>query len=134
MADCLFCKLINKEIPCHKLYEDNNFLAFLDIHPHALGHTVLIPKQHVQLTLNLNNQLCRKTLPVIKKVLQLLKEKLNPPAFNIAWNDGQLAGQVIPHLHIHIFPRYQNDGGGSVHSIIKNPGKLSVEEVAKLFQ
>ena len=65
--------------------------------------------------------------------MQKLKMKLKPDGFNVGWNDGEVAGQVVPHLHIHIFPRYKGDGGGSVHSIVNNPGRMSVQEVAKLF-
>jgi histidine triad (HIT) family protein len=59
---------------------------------------------------------------------------LHPDGFNVGWNHNSVAGQVVPHLHVHIFPRYQGDEGGSMHSIIKNPGTKTVEEVAALFR
>jgi histidine triad (HIT) family protein len=130
---CIFCKIVNKEIPNHKVFEDNDFLAFLDVYPHAKGHTVIIPKEHVNLISELDDDKSKDLMLIIKKVMKIIKDKLNPDGFNVGWNSGESAGQVVPHLHIHIIPRYDGDGGGSIHSIIKNPGDLAVEEVAKLF-
>ena len=132
MTDCIFCKIINGEIPCHKIYEDENSLAFLDIKPHAKGHTVLIPKQHGETAFDFTETYLEGFLPSIRRIMNILKDKLNPDGFNVGWNNGSTAGQVVPHLHIHIFPRYEGDDGGSMHSIINNP-QMDVEEVAKLF-
>ena len=126
-------KITKKEIPSNKIYEDNDFLAFLDVYPHAKGHTVIIPKEHVNLISELDDEKSKNMMLIVKKVMNIIKKKLNPDGFNVGWNSGETAGQVVPHLHIHIIPRYSGDGGGSIHSIIKNPGDLSVEEVAKLF-
>ncbi|PIZ50591.1 HIT family protein [Candidatus Woesearchaeota archaeon CG_4_10_14_0_2_um_filter_33_13] len=134
MSDCIFCKIIKKEIPSFQIYEDDNFLAFLDVHPHAKGHTIIIPKNHARLISDLDEKKSGLLIPFIKNVMQLLKTKLNSDGFNVGWNNGEKAGQVVPHLHVHIMPRYSGDGGGSMHSIIKNPGELSVQEVAKLFK
>ncbi len=134
MEKCIFCKIGSGKIPAHKVYEDKDFLAFLDIHPHALGHTVIIPKIHAQNIFDLDETKTKKFIIAVKRTMQLLQEKLNPEGFNVGWNQNQVAGQAILHYHIHIFPRYSGDGGGSMHSIIKNPGDKSVEEVAKLFK
>ena len=133
MENCLFCKIINKDIPCHKVYEDESALAFLDIKPHAMGHTVVIPKVHAVRAFDLDNEKFNGLILTVRKAMNLLQEKLNPEGFNVGWNDGKAAGQVVPHLHVHIFPRYDGDGGGSMHSIVNNPNEISVEELAKLF-
>ncbi len=133
MTDCIFCKIVKKEIPSYKIYEDENFLAFLDVYPHAKGHTVIIPKEHVNLISELNDEKSKNLMIIVKKVMKIIQEKLNPSGFNVGWNSGETAGQVVPHLHIHITPRYVGDGGGSIHSIVKNPGEMSVEEVFKQF-
>ena len=132
--DCLFCKIGKKEIPAQVIYEDENSLAFLDIKPHTKGHTVVIPKNHAQIVFDLNDRKYQQLMLSAKKTMELIKEKLNPDGFNVGWNHNTAGGQVVPHLHIHIFPRYNGDGGGSMHSIVNNPGDLSVEEVAKLFE
>ena len=134
MNDCIFCKISNGEIPCHKVYEDVEHLAFLDVKPHTQGHTVIIPKTHVMTVLELNDKKYLSLMLAVKKVMGLIQEKMDPDGFNIGWNHNTAGGQVVPHLHIHVMPRYNGDNGGSMHSIVKNPGKKSVEEVAKLFK
>lgn len=133
MNNCLFCKIINKEIPAHIIYEDKDSLAFLDIKPHSKGHTVVIPKKHAVTPFDLDLKSFQKLMLGVKKVMEKLRDVLYPDGFNVGWNQNTAAGQVVAHLHIHIFPRYNGDGGGSMHSIIKNPGALSVDDVAKLF-
>ena len=103
---CLFCKIINGEIPCYKVYEDNDFLAFLDISQATVGHTLVIPKKHVTNVFELDDETASKMLIVVKNVANKLKEKLNLSAVNILNNSGSLAGQTVHHLHIHIIPRY----------------------------
>ena len=133
MEDCIFCRIGRGKIPSHKIYEDKNSFAFLDIHPHAKGHTVVIPKIHAVTIFDLEEKQMRSLMLAVKKTMGLLQKKLRPDGFNVGWNSGAAGGQVVPHLHIHILPRYSGDGGGSIHSIIKNPGEKAVEEVAKLF-
>jgi len=115
------------------VYEDKEILAFLDIHPHALGHTVVIPKKHAETVFDLSEQQNANLMNAIVKIMTKL-DRLHPDGFNTGWNHNPAGGQVVPHLHVHIFPRYNNDGGGSMHSIIKNPGNKSVDQVAKWFQ
>lgn len=131
--DCIFCKIAVKQIPSQMVYEDSHFLAFLDVKPHAKGHTLIIPKKHASGMMDLPADDTKRMLSVVQQILLKLKEKLGAQGFNVGWNDGSIAGQVVPHLHLHILPRYSSDGGGSFHSIIKNPGNASVEEVARLL-
>jgi len=132
MSECIFCKIIKGEIPCYKVHEDKNSLAFLDIKPHSKGHTVVIPKQHGETASDFTETYFTEFFSSVKKTMEILQNKLNPDGFNVGWNNGSTAGQVVPHLHIHIFPRYDGDGGGSMHSIINNP-QIDIEKVAKLF-
>ena len=134
MTDCIFCKIAAGEIPAYKVHETKSAFAFLDIHPHAQGHTVVIPKIHAKTLFDLNDVKTKEFFLAVKVTMHKLEEKLHPDGFNVGWNQLEAAGQVVPHLNIHIFPRYLQDGGGSFHSIAKNPGKLSVEEVAGLFK
>ena len=127
---CIFCKIIKKDVPCHKVYENETNLAFLDVHPHAKGHTIVVPKEHRESFFDLTEQEMMDLILTVRKTMELLKEKLNCSGFNVGWNDGEVAGQVVPHLHVHIMPRYNGDGGGSMHSIINNPSN-SVEELFK---
>ncbi len=134
MSDCIFCKIGAGEIPSHKVYEDTESLAFLDIHPHAPGHTVVIPKKHAETVFDLGEEEMPALMLAVRKTMIKIDSKLAPDGFNVGWNHHPAGGQVVPHLHIHIMPRYNGDGGGSMHSIIKNPGRKSVEEVAILLK
>jgi histidine triad (HIT) family protein len=133
MDKCIFCKIVNKEILSHKVFENGKVLAFLDVKPHAKGHTVVIPKKHGVSAQDFTETEYLEVMTAAREVMSLLKVKLKADGFNVGWNDGSAAGQVVGHLHIHVMPRYNGDGGGSQHSIINNPGELSVEDVAKLL-
>ena len=130
---CIFCKIIEGEIPSYKVYEDENVLAFLDIFPHTKGHVVVIPKQHYENLEDLPIEQWQYLSVGIKNSLKIVNDKISPDGCNIGINNKEVAGQVVPHVHWHILPRYNKDGGGSIHSIIKNPGEQKVEEIAKLF-
>lgn len=133
VTDCIFCKIVAKEVPNHTVYEDDRILAFLDIHPHAKGHTVVIPKRHAETVFDMTDDEMKAVSIGMKRVMERIKKVLNPDGFNTGWNDGKAAGQVVSHVHIHVFPRWTTDGGGSMHSIIKNPGDMTPSEIAKLL-
>ncbi|MBP7992811.1 MAG: HIT family protein [Candidatus Magasanikbacteria bacterium] len=128
--DCIFCKIINKEIPNYTVYEDDHVLAFLDIFPHAEGHTVVIPKVHAHNLVELSQDFIEPLFSGVKKVQEKLMVALNPEGFSVGWNHGEAGGQAVPHLHIHILPRWNNDGGGSMHSLTK---KLENPDVKAVF-
>lgn len=128
--DCLFCKIINKEIPNYTVYEDDHVLAFLDIFPHAIGHTVVIPKMHAENLLELSESEIAPLFAAVQKVQAKLQTALQPEGFTVGWNHGQAAGQAVPHLHVHILPRWQADGGGSMHSVLP---KLNNPDVKAVF-
>lgn len=106
---CIFCKIIAGEIPCSKIYEDESSLAFLDIKPVNLGHVLIIPKKHYQDLEEIPAEELASLIKVVKKIGELIKTKLRAEAYNLSENNGPLAGQIIPHLHFHIVPRYLND-------------------------
>lgn len=129
--DCLFCKIINKEIPAEIIYEDGEAVAFLDIHPRSPGHTVVLPRHHAENILDLPDEKIEGIFKAVKKVAELLNKSLMPDGFTIGINHGKVSGQTIDHLHIHIIPRWFNDGGGSVHDVVNNQPKESLEEISK---
>lgn len=131
--DCIFCKIVRGEIPSHKIYEDDNCFAFLDINPLADGHTMVIPKKHADQLEDLSSAEAGRVFEGVHKISELVKEKLCAPATTIGINNGEAAGQVVPHLHIHIVPRFPGDGGGHIHSIVQAEIKRDVEEVAKIL-
>lgn len=110
MNDCLFCKIIKGEIPAAKVYEDDNVLAFLDIHPVNPGHTLIVPKIHFDNLLDADDEILKAMIVATKKVAAAILKGLKYEAFNLEENNGAIAGQVIPHLHWHIVPRTADDG------------------------
>ncbi|HZX00896.1 MAG TPA: HIT family protein [Candidatus Paceibacterota bacterium] len=124
--NCLFCKIVNGEILSEKIYEDEAAFAFLDIHPLSPGHTVLVPKVHAENILDLPEAAVGPLFLAVKKVTATLNLALKPHGFTIGINHGKVSGQAIDHLHIHLIPRFEGDGGGSIHSVVKNPPQESV--------
>lgn len=133
MKDCIFCKIIAGDIPNHTVYEDSHSLAFLDIKPHAKGHTVVVPKVHAPTLFDFNEQLTHDFLFAVKRSMEIIQQRLQPEGYSVGWNHGEAGGQAIHHLHVHIMPRWEHDGGSNMHGIINNPGDATVEEVAALF-
>lgn len=108
--NCIFCKIINKEIPAQIIFENNNYLAFLDIQPNTLGHTLVIPKKHVDSFLKQSDEGAADHMKVVHSIATQLHGILGSSGFNVAINNGQAAGQIIEHVHWHIIPRYDGDG------------------------
>lgn len=134
MSDsCLFCKIVRHEIPNYTVYEDDHTLAFLDIHPCVKGHTVVIPKVHGETMLDLNGEIVKEFFGGVKRALERVEQVLSPDGFTIGINHGEAGGQAVPHLHVHILPRWKNDGGGSVHTVVENSDEVKVKEIAKFF-
>jgi histidine triad (HIT) family protein len=110
MEDCVFCKIVNGEISTKKTYEDDNFIGFLDAHPKADGHSLIVPKKHFKSILDMPSSLGEEMLDTVKEVALGLVKIGNAEGFNIVVNSGESAGQVVHHFHIHIIPRKNGDG------------------------
>ncbi|MCP3872102.1 MAG: HIT family protein [Desulfobacteraceae bacterium] len=108
--DCLFCKIINGEIPCTKIYENDKVLSFMDISPMNEGHLLVIPKTHGATILELPETDFLAVMAATKKIAQAANKALNPDGINILQLNGEAANQVVPHLHVHIVPRWDGDG------------------------
>ena len=126
MEECLFCKIINKQIPAKTVYEDEKVLVFLDINPVSDGHLLIIPKKHVKNVLELPKDLAADMVEIIQaKIYPLLKDKLQIDGMTVIQNNEY--GQEVPHYHIHIIPRYQEDGIKTV----RKQQLLSIDEIEK---
>ncbi len=132
--DCIFCKIAEGEVDSEKIFETENVISFLDINPRAPGHSLVIPKKHVETLPELEDELVSEIFQMTKKVEKLLKNSLAPDAFTIGINDGKAAGQEIPHLHVNIIPRFKGDGGGPIHSVVNNPPEEDVSETGDKIQ
>ena len=110
MEDCIFCKIIKGEIPSYKVYEDEDILAVLDINPSSDGHTLVFPKKHTQNFEDTDEETLSKLMVVVKKIGLAIKNNLGADSYNVCENNDLIAGQIVPHIHFHIVPRYKGDG------------------------
>lgn len=107
---CIFCKIINNEIPSFKIYENDYVLCFLDINASTDGHTLIVPKKHFTNIFDVDEEYLNEITKAIKIVTKKLESSLGVNNVNIINNSGELAGQTVMHLHFHVIPRYENDG------------------------
>lgn len=110
--NCIFCKLAGGDIPTATLYEDDDFRVILDANPAAKGHALIIPKEHYANLYELDDELAGKVMVLAKKMITKLTDLLGCDGYNIVQNNGEAAGQTVFHFHLHMIPRYQNDGVG----------------------
>ena len=109
MNDCLFCKIINGEMPSHKVYEDEDILAFLDINPVNPGHTLVVPKKHYENLYETPDEALAKLMAVVRKLAVSIRSGLNADGTNIEMHNDEISGQLISHTHIHIIPRFEGN-------------------------
>lgn len=110
ITDCLFCKIISKEIPADLIYEDDNGIAFLDIRPVNKGHALLVPKKHSQDLLDADDATLALMMSTVKRLAGAIMSATGAAGFNLHVNTKPAAGQVVFHTHFHIIPRFSNDG------------------------
>lgn len=133
MDNCLFCKIIKGDIPCYKIYEDEYTLAFLDIAKDIDGHTLVLPKKHCSSILDCDEETLNHVMNTVKLISKHYVDNCGFTGINIINNNGQSAEQTIPHLHIHIIPRNDNDNisvfpkfNGAKYSLEENIKKLKL--------
>ncbi|HNV96754.1 MAG TPA: HIT family protein [bacterium] len=110
MKNCIFCKIINGEIPSYKIYDDEFTFAILDINPTSRGHVLVLPKKHFDMTENTDNEILEKMIVVSKNLGKKIRKILKSDGFNININNDKYAGQEIMHTHFHIVQRFDGDG------------------------
>jgi len=110
MPECIFCQIIQKKVPSRIVFEDDISVAFLDINPANPGHIIVIPKEHRETLLNIPVDELKKISANIQAIAVAALKSTNASGFNILQNNGQDAGQLIPHVHFHIIPRFKDDG------------------------
>jgi len=117
--ECIFCKIATGELPSTKVYEDSEILAFMDIGPVVKGHTLVIPRQHIDPITSIPAELLQKLILVVQKVAGAQMAGLKADGLNITQANGKVAGQIVPHAHFHVIPRFDTDG----YSFKWRPGK-----------
>ena len=126
--NCIFCKIIAGEIPSHTLYEDEKFKVILDVGPATKGHALILPKEHYANLYELPEEVAMDVMKLAKRMVKVMTEKLGCDGFNLVQNNGEVAGQTVFHFHMHLIPRYKNDG-----EILKyNVKNFTQEELAEI--
>ena len=131
--NCIFCKIINGEIPCYKVYEDDKVLAFLDISQASKGHTLIVPKIHYANMLECDEETVAYMYKIANKLGNQIVNSLGAKGMNILTNINEVAGQTVKHFHIHLLPRYNDEDGVKIDFISSNPSKEDLESVLKLI-
>ena len=123
--DCIFCKIANGSIPSKTIYEDEKFRVILDLGPATKGHALILPKEHYADIYEIPEETIGDAMKLAKKMAGLMTDKLGCDGFNIVQNNGEAAGQTVKHFHIHLIPRYKDDG----QHIFWEPGEVSQDEL-----
>ena len=126
--DCIFCKIAAGEIPSKTIYEDDLFRVILDLGPATKGHALILPKDHADNLFELPDDTAGKVLVLAKKLATQMKEKLDCDGLNLVQNNGEEAGQTVKHFHMHMIPRYKNDG----QRIGWKPGEPTQDELESI--
>ena len=131
---CIFCRIVAGEIPAEIVAKDEHAVAFLDIAPLADGHTVIVPRRHVAMVEEVNPDDARGLFAMVQRLAGPVREALGGAGTTIGINDGAVTGQTIPHVHVHIVPRWPGDGAGSVHTIFPRKAYREIKDVGTLIR
>ncbi|MCM1127205.1 MAG: HIT family protein [Lachnospiraceae bacterium] len=128
--NCIFCKIIAGEIPSSTIYEDERYKVILDVGPATRGHALILPKDHYANLYELPEETAAEVIRLAKKMMIQMTDKLKCDGFNIVQNNGEAAGQTVNHFHMHLIPRYKNDGE-ILKYIAGEPGQDELEQIKK---
>jgi histidine triad (HIT) family protein len=135
MSDCVFCQIAEGEIPADVVYEDETVVAFLDANPLTEGHTLVVPREHMERVTEITEDLAGPYFEPVPAIADAVQRAVDADGATIAWNDGSAAGQEVPHAHLHIVPRWSGDGHGPIHALFGGPkSSENGEKVAKRVQ
>ena len=127
--DCPFCGIVAGEIPGRIVFENDDVTAFLDANPLAPGHTLVVPNDHHERLDDLSADLAREVFAVLHRLTPAVEAAADADGANVAFNDGPAAGQEVPHLHGHIIPRFDDDGGAPIHAVAGDRPDLSEDDL-----
>lgn len=125
----IFCRIVKKEIPAHVVYETEDTLAFLDVTPSAPGHTMVILKKHGNNIQEYTPEDLGKAMASVQEVSKKIESAMQPDSITIGINHKEQRG--VPHLHIHLIPRWENDGGHALQGVVKNQPKEDIAAIAE---
>ncbi|MFC7047362.1 HIT family protein [Halobacteriaceae archaeon GCM10025711] len=128
-GNCVFCSIVDGDLPSRTVYEDDTVVAFLDANPLAPGHTLVVPKAHHVRLNDLPADLAADLFAAIHRLTPAVEAAVDADASNVAFNNGSAAGQEVDHVHGHVVPRFEGDGGRPIHAVAGTPPDLSEGEL-----
>ena len=129
---CIFCSIVNKEIPSSCIYEDDQVMAFLDLSQVTKGHTLVVPKKHYDNLLECDDETLAHLIQVVKMLAVRISERLNAQGVNVLNNTHEAAGQAVNHLHFHIIPRYSENDAVVIQ--FTESEKQDLDELVKILK
>lgn len=130
--NCIFCKIISGEIPSFTIFEDEQFKVILDVAPAAKGHALIIPRRHYANLYELPEDMAADAMRLARRMMTTMTQKLGCDGFNIVQNNGEVAGQTVFHFHMHLIPRYHNDGE-ILKYIAGEPDREELEQIRRII-
>ncbi len=131
MADTIFQKILDGKVPCHKIYEDENVLAFMDVNPISLGHTLVIPKEPAKMLGELSDDSAAALGRVLPRLARAVVAATGASSYNVLQNNGAHAHQAVFHVHFHIIPKYEDNSGLGIEWNISEPPPEELAGIAK---
>ena len=128
----IFSQIVDGEIPARVVYEDETTFAFLDANPLAPGHTLVIPKDEYERLNDVPDDVAADLYATIHQLVPAVEAAVDAEATTVAFNNGEAAGQEVPHVHCHIVPRWTDDGGGPIHAVAGTPPDLTDDELDEI--
>ncbi|WP_254762479.1 HIT family protein [Natrinema marinum] len=125
----IFSQIVEGEIPARIVYEDETTVAFLDANPLAPGHTLVIPKDEYERLNDVPDDVAADLYDTVHRMVPAVEEAVDADATTVAFNNGEEAGQEVPHVHCHIVPRFEGDGGGPIHAVAGERPDLADDEL-----
>ena len=132
--DCVFCRIVAGDIPGHTVHEDEHTYAFLDANPLSRGHTLVIPKYHHERLNDLPADRASEVLTTLHAVVPAVEEAVDADATTVAFNNGEAAGQEVPHVHGHVVPRFEGDGGRPIHTLVGDRPEMGDDDLAAVAE
>ena len=127
--DCVFCGIVAGDVPGRVVHETDDAVAFLDADPLAEGHTLVVPREHHRTMADLPTDRAAGVFEAVRELTPRVQAAVDADAANVGLNDGAASGQEVPHLHVHIVPRFEGDGGAPIHAVAGRRPDLSEEEL-----
>ncbi len=130
--DCIFCQIVAGDVPSRTVLDTETARAFLDVNPLARGHTLVVPRAHHERLQDLPSPVATGLWSAVQEVVPAVETAVDADATTVGVNNGPASGQEVPHVHVHLVPRFEGDGGGPIHAVAGQRPSLSDDELDRI--